>query len=332
MVYSNTEDILIKNEDSMIKDLKKDTHFAGKLLLANQAVKISKTSKEYMDLTFRDRSGELNGKIWNVDEHLKKSLEDANVVFVKGNVEEYNSNLQLRVETIEKTTADEAEMAQLVASAPYSATAMYKKIMEIIEGMQNEDLKKLCKTIYERYKDELLYYSAAKSFHHNYKAGLLHHIYTMLRSSMGLTEIYNFMNRDLVQSGVLLHDIGKLFELSCNKLGIVDEYTKEGKLLGHIIQSICIIDQFSVQLNIDSEISLLLKHMLLTHHYYAEFGSPKMPMFPEAELLHYLDVLDAKMNQMEFAVGSVEEGAFTGNMPSLERRNIYHHKLTPQKE
>lgn len=316
----------------MIRDLKKDTNFTGKLLLASQSVKLSKTGKEYMDLTLRDKTGELNAKIWQVDERLKAALENAAVVFVRGRVEEFNSNLQLRIETIEKTTADEEEMQTLVAAAPFPSLGMYKKIMEIIEAMHNDDLKKLCRAIYQEYKPQLLFYSAAKSFHHNYKGGLLHHIYTMLRASMGLLEIYDCMNKDLVHSAILLHDIGKLFEMNCNAFGIVEEYTTEGKLLGHITQSICIIDGFSVQLNIDRETSMLIKHMLLTHHYFPEYGSPKMPMFPEAELLHYLDILDAKMNQMEFALYSVQEDAFTPSVPSLERRNIYHHKLSPKKE
>jgi len=138
-----------------------------------------------------------------------------------------------------------------------------------------------------------------------------------------VSEIYVGLNKDLLFAGVILHDIAKTAEMNASELGIVSEYTVEGELLGHIIQGIKMIDQTATQIGADPEISLLLQHMILSHHYEPEYGSPKRPMIPEAEILHHLDMIDARMFDMQKVLGNVEEGKLSEKVWLLNNRKLY---------
>jgi len=137
------------------------------------------------------------------------------------------------------------------------------------------------------------------------------------------SEVYTSLNRDLLFAGIILHDIAKTVEMNASELGIVSEYTIEGELLGHIIQGIKMIDQTATKLGADPEVSLLLQHMILSHHYEPDFGSPKRPMIPEAEVLHYLDLMDARMYDMGRVLGGVEEGKLSEKVWLLNNRKLY---------
>lgn len=131
------------------------------------------------------------------------------------------------------------------------------------------------------------------------------------------------MNRDLVAAGVILHDIEKLNEILSNEYGVSPGYSFEGQMLGHIVQGIKLLDRTCRELGISEEKTLMLEHMILSHHYEPEFGSPKKPLFPEAEVLHYLDILDARMFDMEDALNGVAPGEFSDRIWTLDNRRIY---------
>jgi 3'-5' exoribonuclease len=145
----------------------------------------------------------------------------------------------------------------------------------------------------------------------------------MLKSAVALSKIYTFLNTDLLYAGVILHDLGKIAEMAVNECGLVTEYTTEGMLLGHLVQGVKHIEIIGQSLQINPEKILLIQHMLLSHHYIPEHGSPKSPAFPEAELLHYLDIVDARMYDMQKAIESTEPGTFSDRIWSLENRSIY---------
>jgi len=145
----------------------------------------------------------------------------------------------------------------------------------------------------------------------------------MLKTAEKLLEVYDFLDRELLFSGIILHDIAKIEEIEANYLGIALEYTFEGQLLGHIVQGIKKIDQAARRAGLDEETAILLQHMILSHHYEPEFGSPKRPMFPEAEVLHYLDILDARLFDMQKALGEVRPGGFSEKIWVLNNRRIY---------
>jgi 3'-5' exoribonuclease len=154
-------------------------------------------------------------------------------------------------------------------------------------------------------------------------AGLLYHVKRMLMMGQKACDVYTNLNRDLVLAGVILHDMEKINEIESNELGISTGYSFEGKMLGHLVQGVKMIDKLAEELNVPREKAIMLEHMIISHHYEPEFGSPKKPLFPEAEMLHYLDVLDAKMFDMQEAVEKTEPGEFSDRIWTLDNRTIY---------
>jgi len=175
-------------------------------------------------------------------------------------------------------------------------------------------------------EERLLYWPAAKSLHHAIRSGLLFHVVRMLRTAEALCRVYESINPDLLYAGVIIHDLAKIGELSSNTLGMAD-YTKEGKMLGHIIMGVEELARAGKELGVSDEVLLLLKHMVISHHYEAEYGSPKKPMFLEAELLHYIDMVDARIYDYENAVRNISPGEFSDPVWSLDRRSVYKPEL-----
>lgn len=296
-------------------------------LLKKFEIKTAKNNKRYLDAVLGDRTGEINAKKWDVDDALISSFVGREFARVVGTVELYNSSLQLRIEKLAPAIPGERELEGLIESAPFPPAKMYEKILAKLDEIKDDDIRTLTKHMFEAQKEKLMYFPAAKSYHHAIRGGLLYHTYTMLRGASALLDIYDYLDRDLVYAGVVLHDLGKIKEMVATELGTVADYTAEGNLLGHIITMVCDIDQTARELGTDPQKALLLKHIILSHHLIPEYGSPKPPMFGEAELVHYLDVLDARMNQFEKNVRLQPEGSFT-KVYNLDSRTIYNHGLT----
>jgi len=316
----------------MIKELKVSDKVFDNFILKSVTLRKTRAGKDYLDIILKDKSGEIAAKLWNVDTSMKDAFVPGNVVKVSGEVDSFGSNPQVKIETIEKVILNDEDMSMLVETAPLNSDNMYSDIVDTINNMSNEDIKVITSKILDKYKDKFKTYPAAKSFHHAMKGGLMYHTYTMLLNAKKLTDTYKFLNKDLVFAGVILHDICKTEEMECNDIGVVESYTTDGQLLGHIIQCVCEIDSVSKALEIKSEVPLILKHMILAHHYHPEFGSPKYPMIPEAEILHYLDILDSRMNQMETAFNNTNENEFSNRVRMLDNRNIYHYTLENKEE
>lgn len=316
----------------MISNLKVSDKVCDNFILKSVMLRKTRTGKDYLDIILKDKSGEIPAKLWNVLEEQKEMFKSGNVVHVDGEVDSFGSNPQVKIEHIEKTKLSDTEMSELVETAPLDSKKMFEEIVLIIDNFKNEDVKLITKSLVDKYEYKFKTYPAAKSFHHAIKGGLLFHTYTMLENAKKLSATYTFLNTDLLFSGVILHDICKTEEMECNELGVVETYTKDGQLLGHIIQCICEIDNVSRNLNIQSEVPLLLKHMVLSHHYHPEFGSPKYPMIPEAEMLHYLDILDSRMYQMKQAFDATKENEFSSRVRMLDNRNIYHYNIEDTEE
>lgn len=316
----------------MISNLKVSDKVFDNFILKNVMLRKTRTGKDYLDIILKDKSGEIAAKLWNVEEGQKDSFKSGDVVKVSGEVDSFGSNPQVKIEHIEKVKLNDEEMNKLVEAAPLNADKMFEEIILTINNFKNKDVKLITKTLIDKYEYKFKTYPAAKSFHHAMKSGLLFHTFTMLTNAKKLSATYTFLNTDLLFAGVILHDICKTEEMECNDLGVVENYTKDGQLLGHIIQCICEIDNVSRTLNIESEVPLLLKHMVLSHHYHPEFGSPKYPMIPEAEMLHYLDILDSRMNQMQTAFNATKENEFSSRVRMLDNRNIYHYNIEGMEE
>ncbi|MCA0384582.1 MAG: HD domain-containing protein [Firmicutes bacterium] len=317
----------------LIKTFKVGEEITGYYLVKAKNIKTSSANKPYIDFTLQDISGEVNAKLWDAKGDVETQYNPGEIVKVMGSVTQWQQSVQLKIIKIRTLNEeDEVDYSQFIPTAPIEAQNMFDEIMGFVAEIQNDDIRKLVEALIEIYERQLMYYPAAKSNHHAIKSGLLYHILRMLRSAKALGSVYKNLNMDLVYAGVILHDIEKINEMDASEVGVVEGYTKEGQLLGHIIMGIKRIDQVSERLGIDPEISLLVQHMILTHHYEPDFGSPKKPLIPEGELLHYLDMIDARMYDMNKALKEVETEQFTEPVFVLDRRKLYKSKFGVSEE
>ena len=318
-------------ENYSVCQLQKDMRFEGFLLIRSAEKRKDSKGNDYVDMNLTDRTGEINCKIWNWDPGTPVP-ETGKPVKVRGTVQEYNGRLQLRVEKWrEATEADPLDMNSLVPSAPRSSADMLQEIRATVDSFTNETLRKLTNGMLENAGGDLAWFPAAQRMHHAERSGLLHHTTDMLRMAKAALEVYPWLNRDLLLAGVIIHDLAKIDELKSDPAGNVADYTRDGQLLGHLVRGITNLNRVADRLDIHGEVVVLLEHMLLSHHGEAEFGSPRAPMFPEAEALHWLDMMDARMNTMKTAVDKTPEGAFSEKIYSLDRR-VYHPMYTEDAE
>lgn len=300
-------------------------------LLKKFEIKQAKNNTHFADVLLANREEEIPAKMWDIKSELADSVKTGNFAKVHATVQLYNDNIQFIIHDISAIEPTDDEINRLVECSPYPPEKMYEKLVSLINDGANEDIKKLTLALMEDNKEKLLYYPAAKSFHHAMKGGLMYHTYSMFRAASSLLEIYDFLDKDLVYAGIALHDIGKIKEIDSDKYGTAEKYSAQGQLLGHITIMICDIDAKARELGTDPEITMLLKHILLSHHYYPEFGSPVVPMIAEAELVHHLDVLDARMDQFKKTLQQTPEKNFSDRVWILDKRSVYNHSLKDER-
>ncbi|MGV8984276.1 3'-5' exoribonuclease YhaM family protein [Clostridium sp.] len=313
-------------EIKKISEIKKGDRIESFFVIKSVDSKVTNNSNtnKYLDFNLGDATGDINAKLWESNEELESKFKPNILVKIKGTVNEWRGKLQLKIEMIRLTEErDEVNICDYVAVAPYSPEVMYDDILNYLSKIKNTDIQNIVTNILENNEEKLMHYPAAKSNHHAIRSGLLYHTTTMLKAGEKLSEIYTFLNTDLLYAGIILHDIGKIYEMNASELGIVSEYTVEGQLIGHIVQGIKMIETASLQVKADKEVTMLLQHMVLAHHYEAEYGSPKKPMIPEAEMLHHLDIMDARMYDMNKALTDTEQGKFSERIWSLDNLSIY---------
>lgn len=310
-----------------LADIKTNQELITYLIVKSVAVKVGSNKKAYLDLLLADSTGEISAKKWDIaDEELPglEKIKPGSVLKVKAVVTEWNGMKQLRVSRIRHTSAeDNIDMKDYIKAAPEDAADMYAYIFERADSFKDKDLRAICVKQLTDNKEKLMYYPAAQKNHHAELAGLLYHVKRMLMMAERACEVYTNLNRELVMAGVILHDMEKINEIVANELGIASGYSFEGKMLGHLVQGVRTIDRLAEELGMPREKAVMLEHMMLSHHYEPEFGSPKKPLFPEAEMLHYLDMVDAKMFDMQEAVEKTEPGCFSDKVWTLDNRTIY---------
>ncbi len=281
--------------------------------------------KKYLDFLLGDATSDISAKLWEVPMELEGLFEANMVVRVRGTVTNFNNQPQLKIERIRLSTdEDPVNPADLVESAPLEPEYMYGEILSrYIEGLDNIDMKLIVERLFRENEEKLMYYPAAKRNHHAIRSGLLYHVLTMLQLADQMMEVYPFLNHDLLVSGIILHDMAKLVEMDASEIGIVREYTIPGTLLGHISIGAGDIGRVGREVGASEEIIMMLQHMVLSHHFEPDYGSPVKPMFPEAEMLHYIDLIDARMYDMKRIQSNLEPGTMSDFILSLDRRRIY---------
>jgi len=280
---------------------------------------------DYLDLVLGDAEGEIAAKLWDYDPALHGTYHMDDIVKVRGTVNIWKDAEQLKIDRIRNAEEGECDMADLVPCAPFASEWMFNQLREAAEKLNDPDIARLTLHLLDTNRDALLNHPAAVKLHHAQRGGLLYHTMTMLRAAQCVCGIYTALDTDLVFAGVILHDIAKLTELAASELGLASGYTTRGKLIGHISMGVVMIEETAKELQIPAEVTDLLSHILLAHHGTAEYGSPRPPMFPEAEVVSLLDLLDSRMFEMFDALSGVPIGGFSEKLWSLDNRQLYQH-------
>ena len=304
-----------------VASLSRDTKFEGFLLVRSAEQRTSSNGGKYLDLTLCDTSGDINCKMWD---GTVPPPRQGSVVKVRGTVQEYNGRLQMRIERMRTPgPEDDVDPSQLMPCAPETPQSMLKEIHTTIDRMKTPELQGILRELLAMAGDKLVYYPAAQRVHHAERSGLLHHTLSILRAAEKLLPLYPFLDGDLLRAGAIAHDLSKTAEFLSDEAGNVSDYSAEGQLLGHLVHGVAQVQEAARRAGVTGEYVLLLAHMVISHHGVAEHGSPRPPMFPEAEMLHMLDDMDAKMNEMEGVMRRTPVGAFSEKIWSLDRR-LYH--------
>ena len=290
-------------------------------VVASKQVKAKKNGEPYLALVLADRTGQIEAKMWDNVEEFIAVFEQDDFLKVKGLVNKYKNRFQLTIHKLRRMNEVDIDFTDYLPKTTKDIGELWRTLTEFVATFQNPHLKSLVELfmadaeIAERYRNA----PAAKTLHHAYIGGLLDHVVSLFRSCDLICRNYPQVNRDLLLTGAYLHDIGKIQELTYNR---AFTYTTRGQLLGHMIielemlqAKLPAIPDFPVQLK------TLLEHMIISHHGQYDFGSPKLPMFPEALMLHYLDDLDSKMESMRahFEREALLDGPWTGYNASLGR-------------
>ncbi|MGX8773651.1 MAG: 3'-5' exoribonuclease YhaM family protein [Bacillota bacterium] len=317
-------------KDIFVSNLKTGDEITTYLMVKAAALKVGSNRKTYLDLMMGDSSGEISGKKWDIaDEEIPglERIKEGSIIKVRAQVGEWKGMKQLNISRIRLTGAeDNLDMTDFVKAAPEDPQEMYDYILGKAQGLGDSQLSALCVRVLEEHKEKLMYYPAASRNHHAEMAGLLWHVKRMLMLGEKACEVYTNLDKDLLMAGVILHDIEKMTEILSNELGISSGYSFEGKMLGHLVLGVRELEKICGEMGIDGEKKVMLEHMVISHHYEPDYGSPVRPLFPEAEMLHYLDMIDAKMFDMEEAVNRAEPGEFSDRVWTLDSRTIYHKK------
>lgn len=314
-------------EGVAIIDLKQGEVINGIYILRKKELKEASNRKLFIDLVFIDKTGEIDGKLWDATTELFQSLQTNQLYYVNAKVETWKETLQLNVNKMRLADpVDQREIARFVPSAPIPPEDMLSEVYAFADRIGEPEIRRLVVKLLRDKEERLLIWPAARSLHHSIRSGLLYHIVRMLRLADKFNDVYADINMDLLYAGVLIHDLAKIGELDSDELGF-SEYSKEGQLLGHLLLGIRDIELAGKELGTPSEVVLLLQHMVASHHYEPEYGSPKKPMFLEAELLHYIDMIDARVYDFENSMKNVDKGGFSEPVWSLDKRRIYRTEL-----
>lgn len=274
----------------------------------------------YLSFVIQDKTGSMDAKYWNVSEEVLDEYKAGMMIDLKGDIISHKNQLQMRVLEAQHHLKEDIDIRDYVKSSSMSKEELQADITSRLQNMQNEQIRAVCLAILEDVEDAFFEYPAASKNHHDFVGGLATHVLGMMNLAEHICAQYPILHQDLLMAGVFLHDIGKLVELSGP---IATEYTMEGKLLGHISIMQAKVAQAAQRLHIEDETVILLRHMILSHHGVYEYGSPVLPMIPEAEVLYLIDNLDARMNTIDKALNKVEEGEFTPRIFALEGRSFY---------
>ena len=305
----------------------------GFCIIKNIEQKTSTKGDVYLDIMLGDSDGEINAKLWRYSKNLHGEYTVNELVKVRGIISQYNGSDQLKIEKIRHVTDDDGlNISDFVKTTVFSGEDMYNELYNIAKSFSDKELSRIVTEILKDNRLKLLYWPAAFKLHHAVRGGLLLHTLSIVRLAEGVCKIYPFVDRELLISGAILHDIAKLTEFEVADSGIAIGYSSEGNLIGHLAMGAMVINKYAERLAISQKTTMLLEHMILSHHGEPEFGAAVRPMFIEAELLSELDLMDSRIYEMREAVIATNEDEFSGRVWAMENRKLYNHSRTDLKK
>ena len=310
---------------NFIKDFKNGTYVDDQFVITQVSKSIATTGKEYYRMTLKDASGTIQGVKWSVYPGEDEFVAANNIVYVSGVVEIYGkaSTMQIRIDKIAPVPQDQVIVARFVKNPPVPREQLVERFNKHLASISDYELQLVIKTVLERVGDKFYEYPAAVSVHHDFSSGLLYHTISMADLGVYLSSYYVDVDKDLLLTAILLHDIAKTIEFEGD---VSFKYSLEGKLLGHISIGMALVREIVDELGLKGEKFLLLEHMILSHHGQLEYGSPVLPQTREAILLNLIDNLDSKMAVADKALEDVLPGEMSQKIFALDNRILYKPK------
>jgi 3'-5' exoribonuclease len=296
-------------------------------LVTDKQLRANRNGNLYLQLELRDRTGAISARLWNAGEHLFRSFDDGDFLLVRGKVQLFQGSLQMILSHLERIEAEKIDLTDFLPHTEKDVGKLFARLRALLMRLGNPHLRALaeCFLMDDALVQGFCRAPAGVRNHHAYVGGLLEHVVTMLEGADVLLPLYPHLDRDLLLMGIFLHDIGKVRELSYSRsFG----YTDEGQLVGHIVLGVEMLNEKVARVPdltgeaFPPELTLRLQHMIVSHHGTHEFGSPRLPMTPEAIALHYLDNFDAKVHSFtrDIREDRNQASAWTPFNQSMQRR------------
>ena len=297
----------------------------GFYILKSALPKVTASGRPFLSAALSDRTGAIDAKVWDYPGPINSSNE-GEIVKVRGTVSEFRGSPQITIEKIRLAgSSDGYDLSALVPTAPIDAASMLADIRRLLDSIADDDYRRVALELLRRHEAALRSIPAAKSVHHAFLGGLLMHTGNMMRMADFLAGLYpETVDRSLLLAGTFAHDLQKEAEFTLSALGLVTDYSVQGQLLGHLVLGAQEAAEVCRELRIGEEKSVLLQHMILSHHGEPEFGAAVRPMCAESELLSYLDLIDSRMEIYRETCADLERGTFSGRIFALEKRVFRH--------
>jgi len=298
-----------------IGELRADQTVTLLAAIKQKDLRTKQSGEPYVSFVLCDKTGEIDAVKWDMTEAETAGVGE--VWKFRGQIGTYKNKLQLKIERLRQATDEEIDRADFVSCSAYSPDEMLASLREIIGKVKDESIRSLLNLLIAENEPQLLAAPAAQKIHHCFAAGLLEQMLSMARVAERLCEHYGRLNRDLMIAGVVLHDFGKLEEL---EMDLHISYTVPGQMVGHIGLGLVILERYATKVGMDSWTKSMLQHLIVSHHGTYEFGALKLPMTPEAIALHYIDEMDARLEQTFRIIDSTpDEEEFTPWVSTLGR-------------
>jgi 3'-5' exoribonuclease len=289
----------LKTKEIYLKDIKQGDKIASTFLAAEKNMAFSLKGAPYLNVRLKDKTGELDGKVWDNAIEFDRQFKKGDVIYIEGKAASYKNAIQISIVNIKKYAGEDVEPTDYLPAAKGDIAAMFKEMLAYVEKIQTKPLQTLLQAFFHDQKTAELFQRApaAKGFHHIYLGGLLEHSLSVVRLLDKVADHYPNLDRDLLLAGGMLHDIGKIYEFNYDSL---IEYSDEGRLIGHIVMGVEMINKKIEAIpDFPAPLALKMRHIILSHHGEFEFGSPKRPKMMEALVVHFIDDLDAKLNAFQ---------------------------------